>query len=1377
MNNFSAWSNRRILIVDDNHSIHEDFQKILEKEEEDNSLTQQLESELFGEIIDQQISKIFDLDSAFQGEEAIDMVEKACKEDNPYALAFVDVRMPPGIDGIKTIEKLWEVDSHLQIVVCSAYSDYTLEEIHEHLGLKSDSFLILKKPFESIEIQQIAFSLVGKWNITFELEEKNLSLLKEIAERKQAEEALRESEERVRTILTTLPAPISITRKTDGKFLYINEYTSQLFNISSEQLLNQHIIEFYPEHFDREYVIKTIENDGHITNFEIAFQSQHNTNPVHTLLSARPITFNQEEAIVTTFIDITTRKQAEEALRESETRFRTILSTIPTPIFIARQSDTEILYCNKYLALTIGIPVNHLIGKKTRDLFAESMNHDEISQFLERYGFIDNYEICIKTPLRKKDYYSEIFVRTLQYQDEKAIIISLFDITERKQAEEALRESEESLRNVLVSLPTPVSISRKASGEIIYINEHMSLVTELSTEELLGQQARQFYSEFLPREELLFLLEGKGHIENMELSFRLPSKDEPFEAIVSMRTIMYKGEEVIVTTYLDITERKKTELALRESEERFRTILETLPAPVSINRKSDGEFIYANDYMTYLTAVPPSSLIGSKVDDYYPESLNRTEILERLDKQGYIENLEVQLVNPFQKNTYIYTLVSARPFKYEGEEAIITAYIDITERKRVENALQESQEIAKAMINATQDLVILLDSEGVIFEINKAAADIFAESPDELLGANIFDILEADISLDRKQKLIEVRSTKQSIRYIEKDINDKIYLTTSYPILDKDEQVFRIVVFLHDITDIKKAEEELQKKEELLRTVVTNVPVFLWALDKDANFTLFEGKGLQALGFKPGEYVGKSIYEAFPHVPYIKDEVQRAFSGQSFKSILEIDTLFFETLLNPVTDSDNNVIGVIGVSADITQRKNAEDALIDNLFFLQELLDAIPIPVFYKNSKGLFIGCNKAYETFHGVDRVKILGKSVYDLFPNDFADKYYEMDMKLLDDLESQVYEYSGISANGEIRNVVYYKAAFMTSAGELGGVIGAFIDVTEERKAQEALIESERIVSGLFNASTDPVLLMDNNAHILKSNESAAKSFEKTNSDLINIDLKELIDIDNYNQAKKYLDEVISSQKPCYYEARRKDLWFTHSVYPVLDFDAKVCKIVHFSRDITLAKKMEEELTRLTTKIHNSLKHKLESMRNLMSLYFSSINEESGAGLMEYLTGINKLISHCSTETKNILFVIVNKECDLQRLIDEIHLRAELSLSSYNISYFVREHGVMEANQTIKMKAVHYILDVYSELLNNIVKYSKTPKVDIDVEIIDQTISITVIDHGIGFDYEKQKKKRDGYGLKLLDQITEQNDGTLLIESLIGKGTAVNISVDNYF
>ncbi|KFF43842.1 MULTISPECIES: putative bifunctional diguanylate cyclase/phosphodiesterase [Pseudomonas] len=182
MNTQGERANRRILIVDDTASIHQDFRKILCADEDGKPSLDTLESTLFGTTAP--LRQAFELDSAYQGQEALALVNKALADNAPYAMVFIDMRMPPGWDGLQTIEQLWNVDPNLQIALCTAYSDYSFEAIEARLKY-SDQLLILKKPFDPLEIRQMASALTWKWQLAQDVAHKVLGLERIIEERVQ----------------------------------------------------------------------------------------------------------------------------------------------------------------------------------------------------------------------------------------------------------------------------------------------------------------------------------------------------------------------------------------------------------------------------------------------------------------------------------------------------------------------------------------------------------------------------------------------------------------------------------------------------------------------------------------------------------------------------------------------------------------------------------------------------------------------------------------------------------------------------------------------------------------------------------------------------------------------------------------------------------------------------------------------------------------------------------------------------------------------------------------------------------------------------------------------------------------------------------------
>jgi two-component system, cell cycle sensor histidine kinase and response regulator CckA len=230
----------RVLVIDDNPDIHEDIRKILAAEESPGAALQQVESEVLGEDATDHRAPRFEVDCAHQGEEGLARVTSARQSRRPYAVAFVDVRMPPGWDGIETIGQLWKADPALEVVLCTAFSDYTLQESLRQVR-RTDQLLVLKKPFDNIEVQRLAVALSEKWRLSREAQSyfDNLEALVKArtAELEQSLSLIQTSENQYRLLFESNPTPIFTYDDTTLAFVSVNEAAVRHYGYSKEEFL------------------------------------------------------------------------------------------------------------------------------------------------------------------------------------------------------------------------------------------------------------------------------------------------------------------------------------------------------------------------------------------------------------------------------------------------------------------------------------------------------------------------------------------------------------------------------------------------------------------------------------------------------------------------------------------------------------------------------------------------------------------------------------------------------------------------------------------------------------------------------------------------------------------------------------------------------------------------------------------------------------------------------------------------------------------------------------------------------------------------------------------------------------------------------------
>lgn len=325
----------RILVIDDNPRIHEDIRKILCPAPVQDDLAEDAAA-LFGDVADTSPISDFEMDSAFQGQQGLALVEKALAEARPYALAFVDVRMPPGWDGIETIEHLWQCHPDLQVVICTAYSDHSWGGIIRRLG-QSDNLLILKKPFDSVEVLQLAHALTKKWVVTrqarcrmedleavverrtAELVQANGQLKAEITRRTGVENALRESEERFHKSFETALVALAILRADTLEHTDVNGSYLSLIGCSREQVLGKspRDLNLPADSAVFDEAIKTLRAGQRIHNLELNLR-RGSKEIRQTLVSIVPLLLGDKPCFLAAILDITDQRRLESQLRQSQ---------------------------------------------------------------------------------------------------------------------------------------------------------------------------------------------------------------------------------------------------------------------------------------------------------------------------------------------------------------------------------------------------------------------------------------------------------------------------------------------------------------------------------------------------------------------------------------------------------------------------------------------------------------------------------------------------------------------------------------------------------------------------------------------------------------------------------------------------------------------------------------------------------------------------------------------------------------------------------------------------------------------------------------------------------------------------------------------------
>ena len=297
-----------------------------------------------------------------------------------------------------------------------------------------------------------------------------------------------------------------------------------------------------------------------------------------------------------------------------------------------------------------------------------------------------------------------------------------------------------------------------------------------------------------------------------------------------------------------------------------------------------------------------------------------------------------------------------------------------------------------------------------------------------------------------------------------------------------------------EVVKRKQAENALRKSEEKFRLLYERAPLGYQSLDEHGHFLEVNQAWLDTLGYTREEVIGKSFSD-FLHPEwrnYFKENFPR------FKAIGEIPDVEFEMVKKDRSLIMVNINGKIGrdekgdfkqthcILHDITAQKKSEEVLQKSEFFSKTLIDAISTPVFYKDRAGKYLGFNSAFGRFFGATKERLIGKSVFDIHSPELAEVYHRHDEELFNNGGVQIYESQWRTSNGELHDIIFNKATFNDSEGNIRGLIGTIIDITSRKRSEEALRESEAQKTAILDATIDTIRLVDKDMRVIWANKA---------------------------------------------------------------------------------------------------------------------------------------------------------------------------------------------------------------------------------------------------------------------------------------------------
>ncbi len=1194
---------------------------------------------------------------------------------------------------------------------------------------------------------------------------------RDVTERKQAENALRESEEKFRDMANLLPQIVFET-DLEGNLTYVNGQASILCGYKDDEMLGQNALKFFkPEdrsrvnnNFRKRFTEKNFGSNDYYME-----KKDGTSSPV--LIYSNAIVKNDINiGLRGLIVDITEQKKAEKAIRESEALYRAILEASPDNIIISDpngiiqmtspfilskygfDSDKSLVGTNitdfiikedhqkvkndfalmlqgiktgpnEYRSLRadgtlLHIEVNGGIIRSSeqqierlvfivRDISERKIAEEKLSYVTRLYAFLSQINQVI---VRKKDateLLETICELAINFGQFKMCWFGIYDENKKVIVPKSFAGHNDGYLDNLIISPESDSTGNGptgrafSQGEMIFTNDISSDPSMMPwKEEALKRGYRSSFAAPLIRKGKLY---GTLTLYASEINFF----DEEEQKLLSEIT----EDIAFALDAIDSEEeRNMAEEALIKSEAKYREFVENSPEAIAIY--SDNIVTYVNkECVRLMRAKSKDDLIGMAVVDFiHPD--NRATVIERM-QQVAVSEIDISLPLVEEKyirldGTPIYVEVKVMPLMMDDKPAVQLTARDITDRKKIEEALEVSRTELKTIYDNAPVMMCLVDRDRKILFANHAFTSMTGVSEEDLKGGTVGGVINCIHSFDdhrgcgygpvcatcnlrlamertfqtgKEHKNIEYHSTL-SVGNEEKEV----YLLGSTAIIEtKGEN--NLLLCLHDITNRKLAEDALQKNEMFLRTFIENTPFEIWARNEN-NVGILENRKMldhygSILGKTPTDFSenDQRITEIW------KNNNKRVFAGEVIDEELQIFTKngmgIYQQIIFPIYNKDQ-IIGIAGINIDITDRKKIEKELSDQKRFFEQMFMQSSLSTQILDKDGWCERINPKLTELFGVESQDIEGGK-YNIFKDDEIirngiDKKLNKVFKKGQTVDWEVYFDIGVAADSEGIAVKEKKKVWFNNwaypifeeNGELSHVIIQHNDISDRKAAEEALSESQE-------------------------------------------------------QIKKFAAHLQNVR--------------------------------------------EEERILLAREIHDELGQILIAIKIDMGILKQNVLKRSNIpdkeNFQSSFDNLFGLVDNTIKTARKIMTDLRPEVLDVLGFVDAVKQYTSKFQERHKITC-IFDSKIQNLNFNSQQSVA--LFRIIQESLTNVAKHAKATLVNITLGIDDSMLSLIIADNGVGFD-ENHKKNVDSYGLIGMNERVLILDGRLTISSAVGKGTTIKI------
>ncbi|OFY84737.1 MAG: hypothetical protein A2236_04995 [Bacteroidetes bacterium RIFOXYA2_FULL_33_7] len=976
-----------------------------------------------------------------------------------------------------------------------------------------------------------------------------------------------------------------------------------------------------------------------------------------------------------------------------------------------------------------------------------------------------------------------------------------------------LNESKDELRLIFNTSPDAAIITTVYDGTIVDINDSFTLISGFTRQEAIGKPTTEInlWKTNEDRIKVVELLEKQGYCENFEATFQLKNGSEII-GLLSAKIINLHGVPHILSITRNITEIKLLENdviklleesehsknallsiledqmliqeRLKESEEKFRNLFESMNVGIGIVDKFEN-FIFTNPETEKIFGVKQGNLVGKNLSEFIPiEDMELIYKETEIRKQKISSAYEVNIVQPNGNNRLI--LISAAPQfnlsgEFTGSQAIIQ---DITEQKQIQNELKKSEEQYRFLFNNTGAIFCIIDVDKTISLINPEFEKTLGYTKDEVENKRPFtDFIHPEDLPKMIEYHVQRRINKNSVpnKYEFRIVDKKGNFKAMYLNVDMLPGTDKSIATLTDVTDLKNAHSKIIENENRYRLISEKITDVIWLMDLSGKSSYVSPSIERFTGFTPEEYLQQTIETRFKKdsaihaIQVFGNELKKyqenpeKLEGYSIKMELEYlckdeNTKWGELIITPYYNEQNKLIGIHGVTRDITERKETEQTLKD-------IIEKNPISIQIVDKDGYTQHVNPAFIKLFGV-----LPPKDFSIFSNL---QHLNQDVYILKVKNGEIVRLPDLYYNPhdfvkETPDNPQWISAIIFPLKDKNGVPDRFVfmheNITERKNANETIFQSKKDWEDTFDSITDMITIHDKNYNIVRAN--------KAGDIMLNLptfkNLAESKCYSFYHGASAPPDgcpscDCLKSGLPGVFELFEPHLSRFLEIRAIPRFYStnQAVGMIHISRDITERKKAEQELIKA--------KEKAEESEIRVSNYFKYapdglfIADENG-NYVEVNPAASKITGYSAEElcSMNLLDLIPDREKPYAiqhfknvkisgHFSGESHFQRKdktfgywivnaVKLNESNYLGFVKEITERKKHETLLLIAKHkaekqkLVIALHNERLESLLKISQYQTQSIQ-ELLDfaleEAIKLTESKIGYIFFYDNEKRQ----------------------------------------